>query len=271
MAADGQALPPQPVGLAPSPPTGPGWEVENGAASPAMLAVSSPAGPRLRADAVVKMAHDWQARSPLPDGPGALAGGQSLGVATLSGGSGDCARRGIEAPCCDGQPQRTRELNGSCRTGSDAHDQQPTPSPARQSLASGSAAACPCTLKLDTGMTRLGIDWPERAPALACSNGPDAVQVPVYSHLADACTAPMMATPSPDRLQKLRWGGAPGVCPARGVHSRRHLCQLGRNACAAHLPLRPGAVGLGLYGPIALLPHLGQRRTGAGDDRSAPG
>ncbi len=180
----------------------------------------------------------------------ALAGGaSSLGVATLAEGI-ELRRAGIEAPMlvlgslCHGEELRC------CLQ----WRLMPTISGMReallcQQLASGQGRSMELQIKLDTGMTRIGVDWQQGAQLVAAVAGLDDVHLAgVYSHLASADLPPGsdggLTREQHQRfeavLTRLRQQGLdPGCC---------HLANSAGTLSNARLHYDLVRVGLALYG-----------------------
>ncbi len=206
--------------------------------------------------AVVKA--DGYGHGSVPVARAALSGGASqCGVATLAEGI-ELRRAGIDAPILVlGNLTQAEELRSCLRW-----QLMPTISSMReallcQNLASGQGRPMPLQLKLDTGMARLGADWPEGPRLVAAIAELEAVQLAgLYSHLASAD-----ATPAADdgltTLQQQRFDSV-----LRAINNQANLAGLSRHLANSAATLRSGGlhydlvrVGLALYGHCPA-PHL---------------
>ena len=205
--------------------------------------------------AVVKA--DGYGHGSVPVARAALAGGASqCGVATLAEGI-ELRRAGIETPILVlGNLTQVEELR-SC-----LHWQlMPTISGMReallcQNLASGQGRPMQLQLKLDTGMARLGADWPEGPRLVAAIGELEAVQLAgLYSHLASA-DAPPSADNGLTALQQQRFESVLRALDTQSlVGVSRHLANSAATLRSESLHYDQVRVGLALYGHSPA-PHL---------------
>ena len=205
--------------------------------------------------AVVKA--DGYGHGSVPVARAALAGGASqCGVATLAEGI-ELRRAGIETPILVlGNLTQVEELR-SC-----LHWQlMPTISGMReallcQNLASGQGRPMQLQLKLDTGMARLGADWPEGPRLVAAIGELEAVQLAgLYSHLASA-DAPPSADNGLTALQQQRFESVLRALDFQSlVGVSRHLANSAATLRSESLHYDQVRVGLALYGHSPA-PHL---------------
>ena len=230
-------------------------EVNTAAISANARSLKRQIGPATSLMAVVKA--DGYGHGSVPVARAALSGGASqCGVATLAEGI-ELRRAGIEAPILVlGNLTQVEELRSCLRW-----QLMPTISGMRealvcQNLASGQGRPMQLQLKLDTGMARLGADWPEGPRLVAAIGELDAVQLAgLYSHLASA-DAPPTADDGLTARQQQRFES---VLQALGNQNLEGLsCHLANSAAT----LRSGGlhydlvrVGLALYGHSPA-PHL---------------
>jgi len=252
------STPPPSEARASTPPRQRAWvEVDPWAIEANARALRRHLGDQTALMAVVKA--DGYGHGAVPVARAAQAGGAtSFGVATLSEGL-QLRQAGITAPVLVlGNLTQAEELRFCLQW-----NLMPTISTMReallcQNLASGSGARLAVHLKLDTGMTRLGVDWQEGPRLVAALQSLDSVDLAgVYSHLAcadlpdsddDGMTA-LQQTRFQTVLQALREQNLPSGCihlanSAGTLRSRQHHHDLVR-------------VGLALYGH-APAEHLAQ-------------
>ncbi len=184
------------------------------------------------------------------------AGATWLGVATVTEGI-ELRRAGMTAPIL---------LMGATHSGDEAraiaHWQiQPTLSSAKQaavfSEALGRCASpLPVHLKLDTGMSRLGVPWEQAVSFVDWVQGlPNLAIASVYSHLATADER----DPTVMRLQQRRYEEAIAALRSAGFNPPRlHLANSAATLADPALQYDMVRVGLGLYG-LYPAPHLAQR------------
>jgi alanine racemase len=230
-------------------------EVNTAAISSNARSLKRRIGPATSLMAVVKA--DGYGHGSVPVARAALSGGASqCGVATLAEGI-ELRRAGIEAPILVlGNLTQVEELRSCLRW-----QLMPTISGMRealvcQNLASGQGRPMRLQLKLDTGMARLGADWPEGPRLVAAIGELDAVQLAgLYSHLASADVPPT----ADDGLTARQQQRFESVLRALGNQNLEGLsCHLANSAAT----LRSGGlhydlvrVGLALYGHSPA-PHL---------------
>ncbi|MBM5801283.1 MAG: alanine racemase [Cyanobacteria bacterium K_DeepCast_35m_m2_023] len=165
-------------------------EVDTGAIAHNARTLVASLAPGSRLMAVVKA--DGYGHGAVPVAEAALAGGASCcGVATLAEGV-QLRRAGIRAPVLVlGNLIHPDELRSCLRW-----QLMPTLSGMREALLCQNLAAAvgrpmPVHLKLDTGMTRLGVDWQDGGRLAAAITALPSIQLAgVYSHLACADAAP---------------------------------------------------------------------------------
>ena len=165
-------------------------EVDTDAIRRNAATLSAGLAPGCKLMAVVKA--DGYGHGAVPVAQAALAGGaQCFGVATLAEGV-ELRRAGIRAPVLVlGNLIHPEELRSCLRW-----QLMPTLSGMReallcQNLAAGAGRPMPVHLKLDTGMTRLGVDWQEGPRLVAAIAAlPELQLAGIYSHLACADADP---------------------------------------------------------------------------------
>jgi alanine racemase len=187
----------------------------------------------------------------------ALTGGaSSFGVATLAEGV-ELRRAGITAPVLVlGNLTQPDELRSCLRW-----QLMPTISSMREALlchnlARGSGRDLAVQLKLDTGMTRLGVDWQEGPQLARALENLEGIQLAgIYSHLAWADAEPHEDDGLTD-LQLRRFETVLGQLDQQGLSvGCRHLANSAGTLRHPQLHFDLVRVGLALYGH-APAPHL---------------
>lgn len=181
------------------------------------------------------------------------AGATWLGVATVTEGV-ELRRAGITAPIlllgAAHSPEEVRAI---------AHWQiQPTLVTPQQAqvfsdILVGLGRSLPVHLKLDTGMSRLGMPWEEAVTFVAAVQAlPQLTIASLYSHLATADDP----DPTVMRLQHQRYEAAIATLRAQGIAlPRLHLANTAATLADPRFHYDMVRVGLGLYG-LYPAPHL---------------
>jgi alanine racemase len=229
-------------------------EVDSGAIRANASTLKRFIGARTDLMAVVKA--DGYGHGAVPVARAALAGGAgSFGVATLAEGV-QLRRAGITAPVLVlGNLTQPEELRSCLRW-----QLMPTISSMREALlchnlASGSGRTMALQLKLDTGMTRLGVDWQEGARMVRALGELEAIQLAgTYSHLACA-DAPPGEDDGLTGLQSERFEAVLTSLADQGLAGGcRHLANSAGTLRSHGLHYDRVRVGLALYG-LAPAPH----------------
>jgi alanine racemase len=230
-------------------------EIDPGAITANVRALRRHVGDRTGLMAVVKA--DGYGHGAVPVARAALEGGAgSFGVATLSEGV-ELRQAGIDAPVLVlGNLTQPEELRSCLRW-----QLMPTISSMREALlchnlASGSGRRMAVQLKVDTGMTRLGVAWEEGPRLVEALAGLESVELRgVYSHLACADASP----PHDDgltALQRQRFEAVLGRLEQQGsATGARHLANSAGTLRCPSLHYDLVRVGLSLYGHLPA-PHL---------------